>query len=249
MNHVLSLVLAFCTLFLTGCAAWQTSQPVTPVSYQASREQIPRQVGKLRRLAAIPLHQEEPSICSETGRGVITLAYEDPDYQRAASYLSARKGYEIVELDPAIYADRVFPPANAEFLRELSNWSAGSSREDVPGPHVQALVSQARHREMVDGVLIFHIHHNCLIGNSVGRLTLGVLTLGLNELLPDPKSKELYTIYRASILEAITGRPVWRKVSIDHAGNIWTSGRQDALSYEEDFFNDLEAAIPKILTR
>lgn len=249
MSRELSLLLAICALFLTGCAAWQTSQPVTPVSYQASREKIPRQVGKLRRLAAIPIHQEEPSICSENGRGVTTLAYDDPDYRRAASYLSARKGYEIVELDPATYADWLLPPANEEFLRELSNWSASSSREEAPGPHVQALVNQARNREMVDGVLVFHIHRNCFMGNSAGRLTLGILTLGLNELLPDPRSKELYTTYRACILEAISGHPVWRDDTIDHARNLWTSGHQDALSFEDNFFNDLEPAIPKILTR
>ncbi|WP_024301816.1 hypothetical protein [Pseudogulbenkiania sp. MAI-1] len=234
---------------LAACSAWESKQPVSPVSYQSAREGIPRTVGRLRRLAPIPIVQQPAKICLY-GNDEIAIDYDNGFFQLVADYLAQRKGYELILPDPDRYPEWLVPPRNLPFLQEITTWSVNSQVEQLPGSSSRRLLERLRTGEVADGVLILHIHNSCSMANATERAMFGIMTLGFNELLTNPELEKPYITYRVSILEAASARPVWRiAVREDWLRTRrqlkWGGERTD----EEYLFEDLEPAIPKLLTR
>lgn len=230
---------------LSGCSTWQTAIAPTPTSYGSSREQIPRTVGKLRRLAVLATDEKAPAACGASD-GELAVA----DAGAASDYLHRHKGYAIVALDVAAYAEWLDAARNGGFLRELADWLRDTSGEVRPGPLVSALVRTAASRERTDGVLFVHRRHTCQRANTVFRGLLGIGTLGMSELMPDPKLQELHPIYHVAIVESAGLRPVWRRsVSVAWHDFADQFSRKEARPVVETLFEDLEPAVPAILTR
>lgn len=236
-------ILATLILF-SACSAWQTEREVTPSSYQTSREKIPRKVGKLRRMAVLPIRQSAPRICDDSGE--IRVDYEHRYFTDAQAYLVSHKGYEIVRLDPARYQVWLTSPQNQEFLQEITHWSANSEADTPPGEKTTALLARIHEMEHTDGLMVFHIHVNCLMAHSAPRMFFGVFTLGLSEIL-GPSPEDSYTTNRVAIIETATSRPVWRKSARAGISKTPFGGRSNT---DEDYlFSDLDPAVPKILTQ
>lgn len=93
-------------MLATGCASdWRTREPVTPISYAAEVARAPHSVGRLARLAVLPvtLHIE----VDESTRSQPDWPARREDIARAlqgdiARYLSEHKGYEVVIVDQAV---------------------------------------------------------------------------------------------------------------------------------------------------
>ena len=221
----------------------------TPTSYRASHEQIPRTVGKLRWLAVVPTEEDAPAAC-----GVADGALRVTDWARypiiGLDYLTRRKGYEIVRLDATAYASWLDATDNGAFLREVSSWLRDAAGDIRPGPLAAKLVSEVGARERVDGVLFFHRQDTCDRANVAIRAFLGVGTLGISEFLPDPQLQVLRPIYHVAIVESAGGRPVWRRtVNVLRKGMAEIFTLSKPRSDIEAIFQDLEPAVPAILTR
>jgi len=235
-------------LLLAGCAAWQTEKPVTPSSYQKSREQVPRNVGKLRRLAVLPIHQTAPSVCG-IGNSEIDISPGIP-VPGATEFLTTQRGYELIPLDPERYRQWLDSSSNQAFLKEIAEWSTETSADTPPGPLTESLVEYARTGDNADGLLVFFTHYSCDRANPALRALFGISTAGISEFVPGP-IQNVHPTYRVAILEAATKRPVWRVAMPDP----WLATRARSplfdkkMSYPEILFEDLEPAIPKLLTR
>lgn len=244
------LVLASAAL-LPGCAAWKTAEPVSPSSYQVSRSHIPRTVGKLRRLAILPIAQQPPHACRSTSNGEAAIALPLGDAGDAALFLSKQKGYEIVSLAAERYPAWLDNSVNQEFVSEVIAWSA-QTRDDAPiGPLLSSLAEQVGEGERVDGILLLHVEDSCARANTAGRTLLGIASLGASEVLVDPKLQEVFPVYRAAIIETAGKRPAWRN-TVDMAWSglrVYFSLSGKAKPFSEYLFEDLEPAVPKMLTR
>lgn len=237
--------LVIASLLFAGCAAWQTDQPVTPSSYQFSREKVPRTVGKLRRLVALPIRHDAPEICGQ--HAALTIDYEHKRFKQAVIYLTEHKGYETLHLDTDRYRTWLAAGQNQAFLSELADWAENSGEAVSPGAATQALLARMRALDAADGLLVFDIHNTCVLANPAGRAFFGVFTLGLSEWLPGGDTKKIYEVYRLAILETASSRPVWRKqVLTDPDVQRYSWKGTSAI---ENLFEDLDQAIPKLLTR
>ncbi len=231
-------LLVILTLVLTACATtWQTEQPVTPSSYQTTRERIPRTVGKLRKLMVLPIRRNAPKVCR--GDGEITIDYDDANYTAAAEYLATQKGYEVMRLDTARNAAWLNPEQNRDSLLEITEWFGKKNAHAIPGPLTGELLRNIRTADAADGLLIFVVQMDCKKANTPMRTINAVLSLGISELPYDYDAFLPRVIFRISILETAESRPVWGK----YHSRDW-SGKTD----EEYLFEDLEPAVPKILT-
>jgi hypothetical protein len=242
-----TLLIAFSSLFLGGCGgAWQTNQLITPSSYQTSRGQIPRTVGKLRRLAVLPIWQQVG--CGKR-RPEIAIDFDRPFFKASVKYLSSVKGYEIISLDPSRYPMWLLANQNQRFLDEIAKWSSNklldvdevvkwpsnSTIERSPGSLTESLLEKLRANESIDGLLVFYVYthfdDNCRDVEPIDAISLALRS------------------YRLSILETATSRPVWRFTASENRvyslGEPWSWGQR---SKEEYLFGDLDAAIPKLLT-
>lgn len=241
---------ALAGLLLAACGTtWQTDRPVTPTSYHSSRAHIERTTGKLRRLVAVALTQQAPPICRD-GSGTLAVDYEAA-WPGAERYLVDDKGYDILRLDPTADEDWLLPEKNGALLRELADWSADGKADAPPGPLTLALLARLKTRG-ADGLLVFHDHRTCRMAQPAHRLSMGVLTIGMNEipLLTDPTMRDVHSIYRVAIVETSSQQPVWRRTL-----DMYWRATADEFAYPKPrdtisvLFEDLEPAVPGLLTR
>lgn len=241
------LSLAGLCLALVGCAPWQTAQPVHPTSYQVSREHIPRTVGKLRRIALIGIHQSAPKACE--GNGEVTLLHQGLDAE-AATYLGDIKGYEVILPNHAGGLEWAPPGQEQALLEEIAAWSKNTRDDATLGPLTLALLDRAGHDARVDGLVLLHVELTCARANQPFRVFLGVASLGVSEVLPDPKLAVTYPVYRAAILETSGHRCVWRNMPSPAWKGTRDYFKQGAIKPAvHELFDELEPAIPKLLTR
>jgi hypothetical protein len=235
---------------LAGCAApWQTSEPVAPVSYQTSRERIPRVAGRLRRMVVLQLEQSAPRSCGAATDSVITV-------QHAASSLRSlveERGYEVHEPEATSYAPWLAAPDNAVFLAEVAQWSPRRG-EVAAGPSTRALLDRLRTDDRIDGLLVVLLQHTCENADTLLRGFVSVATLGLHAISPDPRLLVPQRFYRAVIFASSSARPVWDN-SLNTANikmmDFFTGRdtRQGTPGELERLLEALESATPKLLTR
>jgi len=247
MKSWLSMALLGTTLYLQGCApAWQISAPITASSYATSSERIPRTVGKLRKLVAVTVTQPSPKGCWGGG-GEIALGYSTLG-EASIRHLSDRKGYEIVKIDEMnvpLSAGAFSPQAQVE---ELVRAAAGTP-ETNPSELVRNIVGALARSVNADGVIMLRSHSNCIRANAGFRALMGILSLGVSEVFPEKYNSDAkpYPLFQATIFEGASGRIVWQQER--HLPLVRFSESAKDRSDAELFFEDLEIAIPKVLTR
>ena len=212
----------------------------------------------LRRLVVDPSVQDLPAICRERTGDRPPNCRARTNRQRSGQAHSRRegKGYELLPLDAALYRQWLESPGNQPFLEEITRWSV-SSGESLPiGEQTGLLLARLARDRNFDGLLVLHVRHRCPMASDTERDLLGILTLGLNEVLPDPYMFVPFVEYRVSILEAASGRPVWRSqvrplANPTTSRNIPTASSAYPVLYPtlEKLFENLEPAVPKLLTR
>lgn len=247
MKSRLSMALLGTTLYLQGCApAWQISAPVTPSSYATSSERIPRTVGKLRKLVAVTITQPPPKGCWGGG-GEIALGY-DALGEATIRHLSDRKGYEMVRLEQVNVSPWTGTSSPEAQVEELVRAAAGTP-ETNPSELVRNIVGALARSANADGVILLRSHSSCLRANAGFRALIGILSLGVSEVFPEKYNTDAkpYPLFQATIFEGASGRIVWQQER--HLPLVRFSESAQDRSDAELFFEDLEIAIPKVLTR
>lgn len=216
-------------LLAAGCRPWQTQDPVTPVSYERSYEQVPRNLGRLRRLAFVPLVEPLPDKCA--GSYGDTPVFDDrtsraPDVTRV---LVEQKGYEIEPITDANSADLLATEAEGRerLVKALQAWVELDEKPPEPGSPGHVIAVELVRRHAVDGILLVRFRDECA--------SMAVFWANLKAQSPQniPSAAD-----RVVLLEAATLRPVFR------AGG-WGWLRETRADRALD---QLEPAIPKLLT-
>ena len=250
-----NLMLLAIAVLATGCAqSWTTRQPVTPSTYTTSLAKVPRTAGMLRRLAVLPIEQDLPAICLQGSDDHPRISAPGGEADDMVRYLRDRRGYEGLPLDSTNHRAWLSAPDNRAFVEEITHWSVATDAGTDAGEMTGNLLARLAAEKTFDGLLVLHVRRRCRMANDVERGLMGILTLGFNELWPDPNLLLPYTEYRAAILEAATGRPVWRSYLPVHplpGDHFQRSAPSDPkLSSSLDrLFESLEPAIPQLLTR
>ena len=150
--------------------------------------------------------------------------------RRSADFLSAAKGYDVVPLED-IGDDR-------PVLDALTAWSADGHRDEIPPPETAQSVAALAERLSIDGFLVIH----GLQRSPNVTTVLTILTASLTWPLIAVESRQAY---EAAIVEAATGRIVWR-------ANVWRAspllGDPHVVKLEpKDLFDGIEHAVPAVL--
>jgi hypothetical protein len=210
------------SIAVAGCAPWQTSEPVTPSSYEVSRAKISRTVGKLRRLVVLRVDQAPPKACRQGFDCAPNLGSDDPT--GFVGTILTSKGYEVIVLDEERYADWLEPPNRdgfaVELLAQLHRPGDGSA-----GSRTRALLERLREEERVDGLLV----------------------LGAGYFL---EAYPVYRVmvFETTSARAVW-RNEWNSLNqlADHFKNLGSPGA--GLLPVETLLEPLEPAVPKVLTR
>jgi hypothetical protein len=242
---------------LTACTPWQSSAPVTAVSYQTSREQLQRTVGKLRRLAALQV-RIVPRVCAGGTDGVGRLTALDPT---ARDLLAQRKGYELIEPDGALPLAGVGDPQEATSAALVADLLAAKDAAQPVGPALAAWLGRLRERERVDGLLVLKQEVSCLKSSPMTRGLLALGTFGITEALGlavggmDAPTDEYLDVV---VFETASSRMVWRNVYgrleqelVKPPMTLAGPGHVDAVRAWSitHVLEALEPAVPRLLTR
>lgn len=246
-------ILSLC-IALSGCAPWQSNAPVTTVSYQSSREQIPRTVGKLRRMAVLQLRLL-PQVCEGGADDAFHLVPLD---KGARELLSQRKGYELIETDLPQLSVGPGDSTNAALVADLQ---ASMDPARPPGPSLDAWLSRLRKDERVDGLLVLRQEMPCLSAEPALRALIAVGTFGVSELagaMGGDFAKPYAEFLDVVVFETASSRVIWRnaygRLEQELVKPPWTikrPRRQDAfhawaINY---LIEPIEPAVPRLLTR
>lgn len=229
---------------LSGCAPWQTQEAVTPSSYQHSRAQVERSVGKLRRLAVLQIHQQAPSEChaGSAGEARFTAVPDEVLDQQ----LRHDKGYEVIVPDLLAVAQTTSFRSEA-FLAEATQWQVSDETAKV-GPTTRQLLDHLRQRERADGLLVLRVASTCENADRRLRGLLSVMTLGLHAKWPEPRTLELFSDCTAWIYESAKARLVWQHRITQCDPTLPSRGLMKRTELRE-LLAPLETAVPRILTR
>lgn len=226
---------SFVTLLLCGCASeWQADQPAKPVTYRVPAYRAERKVGNLRRLAIVPVRVHRVGMFSIVTHSERTEAHAVYD---AASYLSEKKGYDVV---PVVDKDGVWRPevlftteyGSVDDLKEA--WERASTKEEIA-----AAAKKIGRALNVDGVVsVWWEDYDAEAGGLLLPLFWGVVNIF--PLFNAPLYYALlHTHAEAVIYETFSGRVIWRnKFSGDFESEPSIAG----------FFENLENAIPAQLS-
>jgi hypothetical protein len=180
----------------------------------------------------------------------MSLAFDDAS--GPVGKLVTAKGYEVVILDAARFADWLLPSNRDAFAEELIA-ALRASGDGSTGVSTRALLDRLRDEDRVDGLLILHNELTCLNANTALRSAYSIGTLGLHAVMPNRDWLQIYTNHRALALETTSGRAVWRNewnaisMAADRLKNLGSD--KGGPSPVESMLDPLEAAVPKLLTR
>jgi len=246
-------VLCLCAA-LTACAPWQTSAPITAVSYRTSREQVPRTVGKLRRLAALQV-RVVPRVCAGGTDGVGHLTAVDPT---ARDLLAQRKGYELMEPDAAHPLAGVGDPLDASSATLVADLLAAKDAAQPLGPALAAWLGRLREGAHVDGVLVLKQEVSCLKSSPATRGLGALLSFGVTEVVGLDTTQPIAEYLDVAVFETSSSRMVWRnaygrleQVLVEPPRTLTGPGRADAVRAWSmaHLLEALEPAVPRLLTR
>lgn len=226
------LLAAVIVIFITGCTTttWQVdkSQPVTPRSYSVYQSPAERSMGKLRRIFLLNVTVPTPKAC-----GGNTI--RQPPRSAGTEYLHEEKGYDVIEpTKPGDALSGAESPAIVQLIAAAEN--AGKSGA-VPVP---AVLTQLLPDQKIDALMLVESTWSCYNARPEIRWSMALMTLGINELLPETQHQTAMRYYRATLFESASGLPVWQ-VSILGPGN------PDL--FEVELFHGLEQAVPALLTQ
>jgi hypothetical protein len=228
-------------LLLAACAPYQTTEKVTPVSYRMAEDALGRNVGLLRRMALMELSQAPPNACGANYDGRLAWSAVEPDMHRV---LGNEKGYELIDVGAS--------GQPAALIDEIGSWPAPDKLVKA-GPSLGALLDSLRNQRQVDALLVRLDRRTCQMAEPALRLAMGAMTLGLNELLPNPEMTKIYLVTQAWVFETATGKLVWQH-------SVFQSQQELKAFFEsrpvrqlpnptDSLLAPLEPAIPRILTR
>jgi hypothetical protein len=128
------------------------------------------------------------------------------------------------------------------------------SPRSPPAPLTRALLERLRLDDKVDSLLVLRLQSTCQNAIVPFRGFMAISTLGISEILPDPKLRETYKVYRVAVFETSSGRVVWQvgQSSANLKLIDWFSLRDPKVGTPTDMerlFEDFEPAVPKVLTR
>lgn len=238
------------SMAVAGCAPWQTSEPVTPASYEISRAKVSRTVGKLRRLVVLRVDQAPPKACGQAYDGEASLGLDDP--AGFVGTMITSKGYEVIVLDESRFSDWLGAASRDGFVVELLA-RLHEAGDGSAAPLTAALLERLRAEQRVDGLLVLGTELTCLNANPAlrGAYTLG--TLGAHALWPDRTWQQTYPVHRVLVFETTSARVVWRNEwnamnqAVDHFRNM--ASPKEGPTPVESLLEPLEPAVPKVLTR
>ena len=238
------------TVQTSKSGTWQTGEPITPTSYQVSRERISRGVGKLRRMAVLQVEQTEPKACDASHDPVARL--DAVDVELSEELLARQRGYEVIVPSVERHAEWLMPPRSAALMDEVVRWPATVDAFSA-GPATRALLGHLQVDEKVDGLLILRVQQSCNNAHAGLRGLLAIGSLGMSEAFPNWGMLQLYKVYRAAVFETRSARVVWQvgQDPIDQQSEVWMGARSKDNVYNDlgHLFETLENATPKILTR
>jgi hypothetical protein len=208
---------------------------VTPTTYQRVDAPIERSAGKLRRLALLPVKVDVTlpifgGLFSKDRTRAVEAQLAKIWSVRSAMLLSEDKGYDIVPVED----DGSSP---AEFAA-LAAWAMGSGTDERPGPELARFAAAQAHRLQVDGFVVIR----GLRRSPTVTTVLTLLTASLAwPLIPFESREE----FRGVIVEAATGRVVWR-------ANAWHAffkiDEPPPPVAPQELFGSLEHALPNAVT-
>jgi len=220
-------------LLCAGCShmVWATSSEIAPSSYVVRDLPIERQVGRLRRLALMPVafkfeRGHDHSTTNEAGEA--KYRREISEYARA--FLVDWRGYEVETVGDC----------PADDMRELAAWASSSDNDATPPDERIRLVSAVGLQYRTDGVMVIQGHLKIL---SNPGLVIIIATCGLAWPIVLPADSDAGI--RADLFEVSSARIVWRDESRDWIGD--PNGRNPSLLIE-CVLAPLEHAVPKVLT-
>jgi hypothetical protein len=244
-NLPVAVILILCLLLAHGCTSASVSRSVgdtTPISFVPLKGTlIERTVGKLRRLAVLPVSLEvepkNPKWCLEK------CAWEGLDSaieNEVVACLQDKRGYEILSLsagwDGTGYAS-LFTPEEVSALTEKLAAHARDGDPLRPPTDVADLVKKIGTRAGIDGIMVIQ-------GKAV---TLDVFDYAswfasFSLLIPFSMARAGVTL-RADVYETATGRNVWT----EELSSRGVPNQND--HYGKMLCDVMEQSIPRILTR
>jgi len=231
------LLIVVMAVFLTGCANtnWQIekSQSVTPQSYSVYRSPTERSVGKLRKVLLVNVSLPTPEVCRREG---------NPDYPPpwiTPSYLSEVKGYDVSDIHKLINGLTDTHNAAIRQLVDVAERVGDSGLVAAPTAVSQLLLSEFK----FDALMLVESSWDCLKAVPEFRWGMAAMTLGVEECFPNPQYQRVRSYYRATLFEAVSGRPVWQS----RVRNIFS--RTDSVFDDKKLFSELEQAVPVLLTQ
>lgn len=235
---------------LTACAgSWQTEGPVTPSSYQSSRDRMARTEGKLRRLAVLTLEQAAPKACGRQTDNELTADGADDASRRQ---LVDTKGYELVDLDARRLARWLDAPALAALGADILAHLDSRGAAPAAGSPLPRLLERLRSDERADGLLVLHRRLTCENAIPPLRAIMGIGTLGLSEVWPDERLQRLEAYHAGALFETASGRLVWRRDTAADVGSrlqdFFSLGGPRLAGFAR-VIDALEPAVPRLLTR
>jgi hypothetical protein len=236
------ILLFLCSLVLgcTSASVSRNSKEVMPVTYTALEDaRIERSVGKLRRLAVLPVQLEvspkDPKLCLEKcGWAGLDGAIE----VEAIRCLGEKRGYEVTS------ADSLVSESTASFTsEELSKFAkaladkARESDSDRSPEEVVTLVKEIGSRAGLDGIVVIQ-------GEATSLSVIDFVVMYASFSLSTPLSfMRIGVSLRADVFEVATGRNVW-------TSTLSSGGEPSAREhYGTVLLDPIEPAIPRVFTR
>ena len=236
MNRPGAVAMLLVGLLCTACGGktWHTTTPTTPTTYDRIDAPIERSVGKLRRLALVPVKIDATLELFHGAFSKARTQAAEADRGRAwawgtEAYLASAKGYEIVRLDDM--------SEDAAALATLTAWAEDGRADQTPPADTASAIAEMARRLSVDGFVVVRGVERA------PRLTpiLMILTASLSWPLIAVENRQNY---HADVIEAASGRIVWR-------ANLWKAS--PVLQYvpfgPADLFRDIEHAVPSVLAQ
>ena len=240
------------SLILSACGPRKTTEPVTPISYRSTLGQLPHTIGKLRRLAFLPVIENAPNPCRGGGEKVY-IDQNESHVRNAVYFLTNQRGYEVIVLDEqridellgSIETNGSLSKSVKEtLLEEIVRWSSRTDNNEMPPPLLRSLVDQVRERDQVDGLLVLNLRWGCMADLTVNK----IMTFGWVVLFPSDEQINQIPSYYATLLETASARPVFVSDIGHYACAIREKnlGEKDCVIY---VLSGLEPALPKVLAK
>lgn len=222
-------------LALLGCTyRWQSDDPVSPITYKDASLRKASSVGKLRRLALMPIELKpyRGQYPSSKQKQDAAVHYQDI----CAAYLTKEKGYEVIVLRG--YRNESTVPDKGqlndlEIEKAYHKWSNTDNEK-----YAASMIKDIGRTLNVDGILVIKVKESKPWGAIEGLMNIALMNLPLYYEMVAPD-------IGAWIYETSSGRLVWRKKQAVMSEEK-KSGSDNDLIF---LFKDMENAVPVQLIR